>query len=141
MSRRMTSQQPITVTAESTGAAGTRPTQKGCTTMDMNFARPLPDGDEHPLERVFANVIEQVTVGKGERHGGRTIPFMDQLWVRTATDHGLGFLTGQAQKKMVEALQKPDQAAVERELLGALAYLGMAVIHLRCTNTWPGKQS
>lgn len=109
--------------------------------MNMNFTRPLPDGDEHPLTPIFDAVIQQVTTGKGERHGGMTIPFMDQLWQRTATDHGIGFLTGQAQKKMVEALSKPDQAAVERELLGALAYLGMAVIHLRRRATWPGKPS
>ena len=87
--------------------------------------------NSHPLQSVFTSAIEQVVSGKGKRHGGGEIPFMEQPWVHYAKMHGRGFLTGQAAKKLEEAVSKPTVADMERELLGAMVYLGMAVLDLR----------
>lgn len=86
---------------------------------------------DHPLFEVFADVVRQVTRGKGERHGGEATPFFGQPWVSIANTAGNGFLVGQAIKKAMEAGGKPDFASWETELLGAAAYLGMAVLHGR----------
>lgn len=85
----------------------------------------------HPLFEVFGDVVRQVTRGKGERHGGEATPFFEQPWVSIANTAGNGFLVGQAIKKAMEAGGKPDFASWETELLGAAAYLGMAVLHGR----------
>ncbi len=89
----------------------------------------------HPLKEVFADVLDQVRFGKGERHGGDAKPFWTQNWASVASSHGLGFLTGQAQKKLVEAMESghltANPEAFERELCGAIAYLGMALLQYR----------
>lgn len=100
---------------------------------DASLYNPITTAD-HPLTPVLQDVVLQVTRGKGERHGGTSIPFWDQTWAIVAHDHGVGFLTGQAQKKLMEAAQsriQKDAEAYERELLGAIAYLGMAILHTR----------
>lgn len=84
---------------------------------------------EHPLESVFRECLEQVTVGKGQRHGGNDIPFMEQPWKHYAGLHGRGFLTGQAAKKLEEAAAIKNGDEFIREVLGAIAYCGMAVIY------------
>lgn len=90
---------------------------------------------KHPLELVFRDVLRQVTVGKGDRHGGARVPFYKQQWVSLAEVHGHGFLTGQASKKLTEAVESGNHAAnpeaFEREVMGAIAYLGMAMLQLR----------
>jgi hypothetical protein len=89
----------------------------------------------HPLATVYSDVIRQVMYGKGRRHGGSVTPFLEQSWLAVANVHGIGFLTGQAQKKMNEAVENnsllTDYPAWERELLGAIAYMGMALIYAR----------
>jgi len=89
----------------------------------------------HPLELVLNDVVKQVTVGKGMRHGGSVVPFYDQQWVALAKTHGNGFLTGQAVKKLTEAVESGNRQsnpeAFERELLGAIAYIGMALLQHR----------
>lgn len=95
----------------------------------------MPELPEHPLTPIFADVVQQVMYGKGERHGGATVPFLEQSWLAVAKNHGVGFLTGQAQKKMTEAMASghivSDYAAWEREMLGAMAYMGMSIIYAR----------
>ena len=86
---------------------------------------------KHPLEDVFASVIEQVTKGKGVRHGGDATPFLDQPWVHYAKMHGRGFLTGQAAKKLEEAASVLNGDAFEKEMLGAIVYAAMAVLYER----------
>lgn len=85
----------------------------------------------HPLSAVFGAVNMQVMHGKGVRHGGAMTPFMEQPWRRHADAHGTGFLTGQAAKKLEEAQQwrDSDPERWEREMLGAIAYAGMAILH------------
>ena len=82
------------------------------------------------IEDVLAAAVLQATKGKGKRHGGDTTPFLEQPWVKLYRTHGLGFLLGQADKKYHEALSKPDTESFEREILGAIVYLGMALLAL-----------
>jgi hypothetical protein len=83
----------------------------------------------HPLEQVFQLAIKQVTEGKGERHGGNAIPFMEQPWSHYAKMHGRGFLTGQAAKKLEEAASTREGEAFVQEALGAIVYIAMAVLN------------
>lgn len=82
------------------------------------------------LPEVLQAAVEQATKGKGQRHGGGATPFLEQPWVKLYRTHGLGFLLGQADKKYHEALSKPDTESFEREILGAIVYLGMALLAL-----------
>jgi hypothetical protein len=85
----------------------------------------------HPLFEVFAAVVDQVTQGKGRRHGGDETPFLWQPWVSIANAAGNGFLVGQGIKKAMESGGKGDFSSWETEVLGAVAYLSMAVLHGR----------
>lgn len=78
------------------------------------------------MRRVFAEVVAQVEGGKGaERHGKGQ--FLDQQqWVILARHHGVGFLTGQAAKKLNETPGLTTKEARQRELLGAMAYAAFA---------------
>lgn len=85
--------------------------------------------EDHPLYPVFMAAIGQCMNGKGERHGGAATPFLDQPWAHYAQMHGRGFLTGQAAKKLEEAAHGRGQQAFITEMLGAIVYAGMAVLH------------
>ena len=85
--------------------------------------------EAHPLYPVFMAAIEQAMYGKGERHGGNVTPFMEQPWAHYAEMHGRGFLTGQAAKKLEEAASTREGEAFKLEVLGAIVYCGMSVIH------------
>jgi len=89
--------------------------------------------ENHPLERIFTLALQQATNGKGsERHGKNVTDFTEQPWVSLAKVHGTGFLTGQAQKKIMEAVankKEADYLWYEKEILGAINYLAMALIY------------
>lgn len=85
----------------------------------------------HPLTPVLLAAVEQAMFGKGERHGGAQIEFTDQPWAHYVKMHGRGFLTGQAAKKLEEAASTRTGTAFEQEALGAIVYLGMAVLYER----------
>lgn len=84
---------------------------------------------DHPLYPVMVAAIKQAMYGKGERHGGAITPFLSQQWVHLARMHGRGFLTGQVSKKCDEAASTREGEAFTTEILGAIVYAGMAVIH------------
>ena len=90
----------------------------------------LKRSSHQTIEEVLAAAVLQATKGKGQRHGGDTAPFLEQPWVKLYRTHGLGFLLGQADKKYHEALGKPDAESFEREILGTIVYLGMALLAL-----------
>lgn len=85
--------------------------------------------DSHPLHQVFDAAMEQVTSGKGEERHGNGKDFLDQPWRRIADAHGTGFLTGQAAKKLEEAQRFTEHERWEREMLGAMVYIAMAILH------------
>lgn len=98
-----------------------------------------PEGSAiHPLYGVLMEVIDQVSKGKGERHGGDTIGFNEQPWRHYARLHGRGFLTGQAAKKLEEAASKFSGQRFEHEVLGAIAYAAMAILWERDQPKEPG---
>lgn len=82
---------------------------------------------------VLMSAFHQAERGKGAERHANNLPFVKQTIFQTAGAHGLGFLTGQAEKKAREAhvllASKGDDACV-RELLGAIVYLAAAVIHV-----------
>lgn len=85
--------------------------------------------EAHPLYPVFMDAIEQAMYGKGERHGGNVTPFLEQPWAHYAKLHGRGFLTGQSAKKLEEAASLRSGGAFKAEMLGAIVYAGMSIIH------------
>lgn len=85
----------------------------------------------HPLKPVLDAAIYQAMYGKGERHGGATVPFLEQPIFHYAKLHGRGFLTGQASKKLEEAASTRKGDAFEAEVLGAIVYAASAVIYER----------
>lgn len=87
------------------------------------------DPTEHPLYDHLMAAIEQAMFGKGERHGGATVPFMDQPIFHYAKMHGRGFLTGQAAKKLEEAASTRTGEAFRQEVLGAIVYAAAALIY------------
>jgi hypothetical protein len=94
--------------------------------------------EAHPLYSVVIDAIRQAALGKGERHGGSATPFLEQQWRLLAKHHGVGFLTGQAAKKLNEAALAFNAGgardAFEREVLGAIVYSAMAVLYVDMTD-------
>lgn len=86
---------------------------------------------EHPLFPVFCAAIEQAMNGKGKRHGGASVPFLEQPLFHYAKMHGRGFLTGQAAKKLEEAASTRHGDAFEVEVLGSMVYSGSAILNER----------
>ena len=94
---------------------------------------------KHPLESVFADVLDQVTKGKGsERHGetedGRGLTFSEQPIMIITRYVGNGYPLGQAMKKLSEvpALMKhKGRDAAYKEILGAIAYAAAAALYLK----------
>jgi hypothetical protein len=91
------------------------------------LVKSMQSDDSHPLDLVFGLAIQQLTKGKGVRHGGDTTPFMDQRWLQLSKNYGSAGLFFQADKKLQEAQQKTGEDR-RRELLGALNYLAMGIL-------------
>lgn len=86
----------------------------------------------HPLERIYQQALEQVSSGKGDERHGNGKCFLSQPWVSITQTHGTGFLTGQAQKKIIEAVKNKEQTNYlwyKREILGAINYLAMSLLY------------
>lgn len=96
------------------------------------------DRDQYDsLTRVLHAAYAQASSGKDKaRHNARNISFDRQPIMEIGRMCGLGYPTGQAQKKTQEAVSmfnrgEPDRA--EAELLGAINYLAAAVLLIRET--------
>lgn len=85
----------------------------------------------HPLYPVLMSAIAQAMHGKGQRHGGASVPFLEQPIFHYAKMHGRGFLTGQAAKKLEEAASTRHGEAFETEVLGAIVYAAAAILRER----------
>ena len=83
---------------------------------------------------VLCKALHQAQDGKGkERHAQPNTPFDQQPIMGIATLTDMGFQTGQAIKKTVEAhgmVNRKQLDAAERELLGAINYLAAAVLRI-----------
>lgn len=94
-----------------------------------------PKGYED-LYGVLLETLEQTAQGKGKERHGNGKPFSEQPIMTIAAEHGVGFLTGQAAKKLGEShtlLNIKGRDAAVAELLGAIAYTAAAILHLRRT--------
>lgn len=87
------------------------------------------------LAGVLAEAHDQAASGKGrERHNGRGVSFDRQPILEIGRMCGPGFNTGQAMKKIQEAmgmLQRGETDAAIRELLGAINYTAAAILLIR----------
>jgi hypothetical protein len=83
---------------------------------------------------VLTKALHQAQEGKGkERHAQPNTPFEQQPIIQIGRMVGLGFQTGQAIKKMVEAqgmVSRGQYDAAQREVLGAINYLAAVAIEI-----------
>lgn len=88
-----------------------------------------------PLYTILHDAYSQAANGKGKaRHNGRGVAFDRQPIMEIGRMCGLGYPTGQAQKKTQEAVSmfsRGEGHAAEAELLGAINYLAAAVMLIR----------
>lgn len=93
----------------------------------MNFDVP---GYE-TLAKILHRAYTQAATGKGaERHANEQ-PFSEQPMQSIADKHGVGFLLGQADKKMTEAhnmMRRGETDKAVHELLGAINYVAGAIL-------------
>lgn len=101
-------------------------------------------GPEVPGYEMLRNVLEQAydqaARGKGKERHANNLPFHEQPMQMIARQTGLGFITGQAMKKIGESHGMDKDAAV-RELLGAIVYAAGAVIFLAAQGETPCSSS
>jgi len=87
-----------------------------------------------PLRAILDAAYAQSASGKGVERHGNGLPWLEQPILTVTRHHGLGFATGQAEKKIREAVgmvSRGDKAAGERELLGAIVYVAGAIQWIR----------
>jgi hypothetical protein len=85
----------------------------------------------YPFSPALAVCIDQAVRGKGEQRHGHGAAFVEQLWVQLAFRHGVGFLTGQSEKKWIEAntsIIATDDERYIHEVAGSINYALMAVL-------------
>ena len=81
------------------------------------------------LDDVLTRAYDQAARGKGAERHANGKPFHEQPMQTIAQQVGVGFITGQAMKKLGESAALPRDRAI-RELLGAIVYAAGAVIFL-----------
>lgn len=85
------------------------------------------------LFTILCKALHQAQDGKGKERHDNGEAFLDQPIMGIAHLVGMGFQTGQAIKKTVEAhgmVNRGDLAAAEREILGAINYLAAAALRV-----------
>jgi hypothetical protein len=84
-----------------------------------------------PLKRVLMTAYNHAAVGKGRERHGNGGDFTSQDIMAIARVHGIGFQTGQAEKKVREShgmMAREDFRSARSELLGAINYLAAAYL-------------
>lgn len=82
------------------------------------------------IDDILKQAVDQAMNGKGKRHGGSSIPWLEQPWKVYTDMFGEGFLKGQAVKKMEEAVSTRTGESFKHEMLGAIVYM-MAILSHR----------
>lgn len=104
-----------------------------------NYAEPLTwaamatKGYE-ALAGILQEAHDQAASGKGKERHANARPFMQQPILEIGRMCGLGYPTGQAQKKTQEAVgmfNRGEHKRAEAELLGAINYLAAAILLIR----------
>ena len=91
------------------------------------------DPNYETLARILKMAYGQASTGKGKERHANGRKFDDQPIMTIAKDHGLGYQTGQAEKKLKEAhtlLKLKGKDAAIRELLGVINYTAAAIAHI-----------
>lgn len=84
-----------------------------------------------PLKRVLMTAYNHAAVGKGRERHANGGDFMTQDIMAIARVHGIGFQTGQSEKKVREShgmIDRGDHRSAKAELLGAINYLAAAYL-------------
>lgn len=87
-----------------------------------------------PLAEVLAAALDQAQAGKGKERHANDKPFDRQPIMEIGRMVGLGYQTGQAMKKLQEAVgmtARGQVEAAEREMLGAINYAAAAILLIR----------
>ena len=85
------------------------------------------------LRNVLERAYDQAAVTKGAERHANDRPFHEQPMQTIADRRGIGFILGQVDKKTEEGqgmIDRGENEAAVRELLGAIVYLAGAVIFL-----------
>lgn len=85
--------------------------------------------NEEHFNTVLKLAYHQVFEGKGIQRHGMDTPFHEQPWKVITDNVGTGFCLGQAMKKLMELRALSDHSAWEREALGAIVYIVMAIMY------------
>ena len=84
-----------------------------------------------PLKRVRMTAYNHAAVGKGSERHANGDDFLNQGIMAIARVHGIGFQTGQCEKKVREShgmIDRGEFRAAKAELLGAINYLAAAYL-------------
>jgi hypothetical protein len=81
-----------------------------------------------PLAEILQKALDQAQTGKGAKCHANGKPFLEQPIMEEGRNSGPGFLSGQARKKILEALNCPDDDRAITDLLGAINYVAAMVI-------------
>jgi len=96
-----------------------------------DLIQPEEGPDYGPLMDVLYKAFEQASGGKGKERHANGRDFLDQPIMHITGMVGLGFPTGQVQKKTQEAVKMVEAGrpeAAQRELLGAIVYAAAAYL-------------
>lgn len=99
----------------------------------ITLARSVEQGYE-PLAEVLQLALDQAQSGKGKERHANGRPFDRQPIMEIGRMVGLGYPTGQAKKKIQEAVGMSNRDEADRavnELLGAIIYSAAAILLIR----------
>lgn len=99
----------------------------------ITLARSVEQGYE-PLAEVLQLALDQAQAGKGKERHANGRPFDRQPIMEIGRMVGLGYPTGQAKKKIQEAVGMSNRGEADRavnELLGAIIYSAAAILLIR----------
>lgn len=94
----------------------------------MTKRKEIPKLTAEHFESVLEKVRDQVFQGKGKERHGHAGTFEDQPWRIISDNVGTGFCLGQSMKKLMELKGFDNYPAWEREALGAVVYIIMAIM-------------
>jgi hypothetical protein len=110
-----------------------------CAQVHVDLTEERAPGGYDALLKVLGDAYNQAASGKGKaRHNARNVSFERQPILEIARMCGLGYPTGQAQKKTQEAVSMFNRGEADRaeaELLGAINYLAAAILLIRETKS------
>jgi len=86
------------------------------------------DEDYAPLAAVLGEALDQAAKGKGKQRHANGRPFLEQPIMTGGRECGPGGPAFQARKKILEALNCPDDDRAIEDLLGAINYIAAMII-------------